>query len=665
MLRVSAIVFMLCFPAPFFAMEPLLIPDDLAEIKIGKHIEFLEDPEGDFSIETLTHPLTSGNYRWIASQKDAIGFGYTHKVYWVRFSVKNPFDREATFFLIQGYPLIDEVALFLPEERGGFSTIRIGDRFPFGERAIKYRNPVFEIKIPEKGEATYYLRYQTTSSLNIPLSIEAPVYFYDRLNVELPIFWIYYGLLLSLIVYNIFLFVSIKDIHFLYYIFFVVFYMLFQMTLNGFAFQYLWPNAIWWANNSLPLFMCLAYFWGTQFGRSLMVFEKHLPRINTLLKFCQFLAVLGMILAMTAPYRVAIIFTTAFMVTVMITITTSFYLMVKGSRPAIFFAVSWGCMAFGITLFALKSFSILPHNTLTQWSIQIGSAIQAVLLAIVLTDQINDMRKKLQTLNINLEHKVMERTRDLQQTRDALWGEMQVAKKIQSVLLPKDPVMRGYEIAAIMVPAEEIGGDYYDVIHVEGRDWIVIGDVSGHGIPAGLIMMMVQTAIKTTLHQSPDIPPSQLLERINVTITQNVRQLQEDKYMTITVFACHENGFFRFSGLHQDIMVYRKNAKAVHLIETRGMWIGVEENIKGMFKNDDIHLDPGDIMMIYTDGVTEAILKESAGNASMFGEEKLKQILRDRGEEKAEIIKCAIMDALEQYRCADDTTFLVIKRLPS
>ena len=222
--------------------------------------------------------------------------------------------------------------------------------------------------------------------------------------------------------------------------------------------------------------------------------------------------------------------------------------------------------------------------------------------------------------------------------------------------------MRGYEIAAIMTPADEIGGDYYDVIHVEGRDWIIIGDVSGHGIPAGLIMMMVQTAIKTTLHLNPDIPPSELLETINVTITQNVKQFQEDKYMTITVFACHENGVFRFSGLHQDIMIYRKNRRVVELVETRGMWIGIEENTKGMFQNDEVRLEPGDIMMIYTDGVTEAFLKESA-TPLMFGQDTLQQILWNQGEHNAESIKCDILNQLKKYYCADDTTFVVIKRL--
>ncbi|MCP4610030.1 MAG: response regulator, partial [Planctomycetes bacterium] len=114
-------------------------------------------------------------------------------------------------------------------------------------------------------------------------------------------------------------------------------------------------------------------------------------------------------------------------------------------------------------------------------------------------------------INRNLERKVRDRTEEINKqkeeistqrdqivkARDALWGEMELAKKIQTVLLPEEPKISGYKIAAHMEPADEVGGDYYDVINFEGKDWLVIGDVSGHGVPSGLVMMMVQTAIHT------------------------------------------------------------------------------------------------------------------------------------------------------------------------
>ena len=122
------------------------------------------------------------------------------------------------------------------------------------------------------------------------------------------------------------------------------------------------------------------------------------------------------------------------------------------------------------------------------------------------------MYSRLAMLKDNLEHLVEERTAELVKAMSALWGEMELAKKIQTVLLPRAPAISGLEIAAYMRPADEVGGDYYDVINAQGIDWLVIGDVSGHGVPAGLIMMMVQTAIHTVLEGKPNLQAGRGIE---------------------------------------------------------------------------------------------------------------------------------------------------------
>lgn len=275
-------------------------------------------------------------------------------------------------------------------------------------------------------------------------------------------------------------------------------------------------------------------------------------------------------------------------------------------------------------------------------------------------------------MNLNLEKKVDERTEELQaalaklqvtngelvDTRDALWGEMQLAKKIQTVLLPKNPMMQGYQVLGYMQTAEEVGGDYYDVINTGDHDWFVIGDVSGHGVSAGLVMMMVQTATHILLRHSPNTEPSELLTSINETIANNIRQLGEDRYMTITVFAAHQKGRFIYSGLHQDILIYRAETDKVEAVETEGIWLGVVDDIDGMGSDRAIELQQNDVLLLYTDGVVEAV--DSAGK--MYGHEKLSAALKVSGTKSVEEIRDAIISDLEGYKKDDDVTILILKR---
>lgn len=267
----------------------------------------------------------------------------------------------------------------------------------------------------------------------------------------------------------------------------------------------------------------------------------------------------------------------------------------------------------------------------------------------------------------NLEQKVRERTKELQEARDALWGEMQLAKKIQSVLLPKEPTIKGYTVAASMEPAAEVGGDYYDVINCKGRDWIVIGDVSGHGVTAGLVMMMTQTAIHNTLAQNPDISPSQMLETINRTIAENIQKMEEAKFITITVLATSEGGAILYSGLHQDIMVYRAKSKEVEMVETNGVWLGAYDDVQGMLRDETFTLNPDDVMLLYTDGITEAWEKDSSIESrypgrTMFGVARLREVLRRHGGLSPREIQAAIVQALAGYTTNDDMTLLILKR---
>ena len=142
-----------------------------------------------------------------------------------------------------------------------------------------------------------------------------------------------------------------------------------------------------------------------------------------------------------------------------------------------------------------------------------------------------------------------------QAEKDHLRREMETAARIQQALVPTAPQIAGCEIAVHMTPADQVGGDYYDVMRAGGCDWFVVGDVCGHGLPAGLIMVICQTALHTVLHGQPDINPAQALAQVNHVLKESLERFHESKYVAITLFRHPGEGAFEFAGLHEDLVI--------------------------------------------------------------------------------------------------------------
>ncbi|HEY2409294.1 MAG TPA: DAHL domain-containing protein [Polyangiaceae bacterium] len=265
---------------------------------------------------------------------------------------------------------------------------------------------------------------------------------------------------------------------------------------------------------------------------------------------------------------------------------------------------------------------------------------------------------QLRRLYAGLEQRVSERTAELRNALSALWGEMKLARKIQEALVPLRPELSSCEIAVSMRPTDDVGGDYYDVMRVGGREWILIGDVSGHGVPAGLIMMMCHTAVRTVLQGEPGIAPDRLLARVNVVLTENIRQLGEDKYMTISAFRRDADGRVSYAGAHQDIHIYRASSGKIETLETQGMWLGIKDQIGEMLSSSEFQLLRGDVLLLHTDGITEA-----TRDGKLFDNAGLQAVLSRASGKSANQVLSELFAALDGYQLADDATLLVLKEL--
>ncbi|QEN04708.1 HAMP domain-containing protein [Thiospirochaeta perfilievii] len=279
-----------------------------------------------------------------------------------------------------------------------------------------------------------------------------------------------------------------------------------------------------------------------------------------------------------------------------------------------------------------------------------------------MNEELKVSNESIETVNEELMQTVDEldvSNKQLSATRDALWSEMELAQKLQTVLLPEDPKIDGFDISAFMTTTSSVGGDYYDVINIEGRDWFLIGDVSGHGVTSGLIMMMVQTSLHVALFQNPNISPVELLDVINKTIHSNIFKLGGSRYMTLTVFACLDEGRFTFAGAHLPLILHREKTDEIEMIETPGAWIGLIDDIQGFNEEREFSMEKGDSLLLYTDGITEATNEKGIS----FSQEKLAKLFKENVKLDAKGICESIKESSGNLKFDDDVSIMVLKKV--
>ncbi|OQX24401.1 MAG: hypothetical protein BWK80_21060 [Desulfobacteraceae bacterium IS3] len=248
--------------------------------------------------------------------------------------------------------------------------------------------------------------------------------------------------------------------------------------------------------------------------------------------------------------------------------------------------------------------------------------------------------------------------------QERLKHEMALARRIQTSLLPNltANVHRDFEIAAAMVPADQVGGDFYDVTYDRaGHLWFAVGDVSGHGVTPGLIMMMAQT-IHTSVTASVDCDARELVVKLNEILYKNVHErLNENHFMTFTALKYLGDGHFQYAGAHLSMIVFRQKTGDCEFIRTRGVYLNFKSDISKATKNDEFSLDAGDFLVLYTDGLTEAENTEG----KMLDLDGFVNIVKNYADQPSKVMKDMIMNEVIRWcddKRNDDMTLVIIKR---
>jgi len=275
----SCLVFIylfLFFPAHSFALKPVILTNKSCSLSLDRRIEILEDKTGTLTIHDVTSSTISKKFK---PNKKNSNFGYTDSAYWVRFKLNNK-SQDKEWMLGIKYPLLDRVNLYFQDKTGKFKLKKSGDLVPFHIREIKHRNVVFPLEPAFSKTNRYYIRIQTSSSMQLSLALRPASLFWEKDHDEMYLLGLFYGIMLIMILYNLIVFISVKDSSYLYIVLFIFFYSLLNMNINGLGFEYLWTSFPQWTNALMILSLGLALIFALLFCRSFLNISRQSPILN-------------------------------------------------------------------------------------------------------------------------------------------------------------------------------------------------------------------------------------------------------------------------------------------------------------------------------------------------------------------------------------------------
>ncbi|HEY1025061.1 MAG TPA: 7TM diverse intracellular signaling domain-containing protein [Sphingobacteriaceae bacterium] len=444
------LILLACVFIAHSAFTQVIITDSLNRVAIGDQVSVLK-PGKEIS---FADAKSSADFVPVGQKVPNLGLSAVS--YWLKFTVQNE-NHSGSIRLELAYPILDEVELYKPQTGNSFSKNLLSERQRFDLRRYKHPNYIFDLDIPKGTSKTYYLRIKSAEGLIVPLYISRPVNLWEKLVTENLVSGIFAGIVLIMFVYNLFVYFSVKDKSYLYYVFYVAFVGLTQIGIKGYTFQYLWPNSIWFQGKSVILFACMSGIGALLFTRKFLQTKLYAPKSTILLSVLIGLFLLACLITLSGYEQTGfqIMQGTTTLLTLLV-LSVSFYVMRKGFAPAKFFFAAWSVLLTGAIVFLLKDYGILPYNSFTGYSMQAASALEMALLSFGLADRVNILKKEkeasqaealriakeneriIREQNMTLERKVAERTAELKEANEELNTTLEDLKQAQTKLVESE-----------------------------------------------------------------------------------------------------------------------------------------------------------------------------------------------------------------------------------
>lgn len=571
---------------------------------------------------------------------DVPTFGFSSDRHWIKLRVVNTEDRKTGRILEVNNPILNICNLYEIRGRDAYRLYAAGDDGRFSDRPIAHLNYQFPLEMAPNSTREFLLLVSSAGEqLQVPLGLWSATEISIRDEKDRLLRGIYFGIIIFVLLFNLFLYVIIRERSSLYYVVYIFTLLMLQLSPGGFAYRYFWPDSPYLANIANPFFASVSIFALIRFSQHFLQLREFYPKLNKWYSYAGYLTAANSLLALiytpeTFKITVLIINSTALVLNVMI-IPTAVLVLRKNFKPARFFLLAFVVLVISVFFFILNNFGVLRIDFYAAYGLQIGSAAEVILLSFAIVDKfkrfreeaferltmINNMKAK---ANEVLEKKVVERTEEItaqkrvvEVQKEEILSSIRYAQRIQNSLLPAEREIKRLfsENFVLFKPRDIVSGDFYRVGETGEEQARKIGaslrlfaavDCTGHGVPGALMSVLGHNGPDRCLNHPEVDSPAAALRFINREI---VRTLQQEKDaggvrdgMDMVLCAFNpETNVLQFSGAKNNLYVLRDGK----FIVLKGDRISIGADINNAqidFTDKEIELQKDDLVYTFTDG---------------------------------------------------------------
>lgn len=415
---------------------------------IKNGIYFIEDKDGKLNFEQAKN---AQNYEPVVT--GAPNFGMSKSAYWLKIVLHNS-SQKPSYRLQVAQPALDQISFFYLAEDNRYQELKSGEELPFSSRQFFDPSFIYSLKIPADSTKIFYLRIQSRDNLQVPILIGTPEQIFESNKTKDYVMGLFGGIMLVMLLYNLFLFVTVRDKTYLYYVIYLFTVILTQTSIQGYTFQFLWPNCPAMAQWSPFIWSPAVGIASGYFIRIFLTTKTLTPWFDKGYKIFNGVYLVAVVLSFFGFFTYSYLLITACASGVsMYMLVNAFVVFRLNYRPARYFLVAWFLFLTGVTVYAMTNFGFLPVTNFTQYAMPAGAAAEVVLLSLALADRINVLKREkeesqaealrvseqnqrlITEQNIILEQKVHERTVELEETNEELSVTLTYLKDTQAQLV--------------------------------------------------------------------------------------------------------------------------------------------------------------------------------------------------------------------------------------